>query len=149
MKAIVQRVSRAKVFIQKKEHSSIQRGLLIFLGIKAGDTPEDAKYLAEKCCSLRVFEDDQQKMNFSVREAGGSILAVSQFTLYGDTRRGNRPSFSEAAPPEIAEPLYNRFVDLLRDQLGSANVATGVFRAMMDVELTNDGPVTLILESKG
>jgi D-aminoacyl-tRNA deacylase len=149
MKAIIQRVSKAKVSIEGREHSSIQKGLLIFLGIKVGDRAEDAKRLAEKCCSLRVFEDDHRKINLSVRDVGGSLLVVSQFTLYGDTRRGNRPSFIEAAPPEIAEPLYDNFVALLRNQLGADKVATGMFRAMMDVELTNDGPVTLILESKG
>ena len=149
MKAVVQRVTSAKVSIDGREHSSIRGGLLIFLGLKIGDTSEDAKYLAEKCCSLRVFEDEHQKMNLSVKDVGGAILAVSQFTLYGDTRRGNRPSFTEAAPPEIAEPLYNDFVDALRNHLSDDKVATGIFRAMMDVELTNDGPVTLIVESKG
>jgi D-tyrosyl-tRNA(Tyr) deacylase len=149
MKALVQRVSKANVTIDGEEHSSIQSGLLIFVGIKVGDTAEDAKYLAEKCCSLRVFEDDHQKMNLSVRDVGGSVLAVSQFTLYGDTRKGNRPSFVEAAAPDAAEPLYQIFVDHLRLQLGASRVAAGVFRAMMKVELTNDGPVTVMVESKG
>jgi len=149
MKALIQRVSRASVTVEGKLYSSIEAGLLIFLGIKVNDTAEDARYIAEKSCSLRVFEDSQQKMNLSVRDVGGKVLAVSQFTLYGDTRKGNRPSFVDAAPPGIAEPLYNIFVDQLRQQLGTGKVATGMFRTMMDVELVNSGPVTVMLESKG
>jgi len=149
MKALIQRVSKASVTIDGRMYSSIEKGLLILLGIKIHDTAEDARYIAEKSCSLRVFEDDQQKMNLSVRDVGGSVLAVSQFTLYGDTRKGNRPSFIDAAPPEEAEPLYNFFVDQLRQQLGNDRVSTGLFRTMMDVELINNGPVTVMLESKG
>ena len=149
MKALIQRVSKASVTIDGRMYSSIEKGLLILLGIKIHDTAEDARYLAEKSCSLRIFEDDQQKMNLSVRDVGGSVLAVSQFTLYGDTRKGNRPSFIDAAPPEEAEPLYNIFVDQLRQQLGINRVSTGLFRTMMDVELINNGPVTVMLESKG
>lgn len=148
MRALVQRVTKASVTIDGKNFSSIGNGLLVFLGVKAGDNEKEAQYLAEKSCSLRVFEDDQHKMNLSVREVGGSVLAVSQFTLYGDARKGNRPSFVDAAPPEIAEPLYDCFVNRLRDQLGPEKVATGLFRAMMEIELTNDGPVTMMLESK-
>jgi D-aminoacyl-tRNA deacylase len=149
MKALIQRVSTASVTIDGRMYSSIEKGLLILLGIKIHDTAEDAQYIAEKSCSLRIFEDSQQKMNLSVRDVGGSVLAVSQFTLYGDTRKGNRPSFIEAAPPEEAEPLYNIFVDQLRQQLGANRVAAGLFRAMMEVELINNGPVTVMLESKG
>jgi len=149
MKALIQRVSKASVAINGTTYSSIGNGLLILVGIKTSDTEEDARSLAAKCCSLRIFEDDQQKMNLSVREVGGSALAVSQFTLYGDTRKGNRPSFIEAAPPKAAEPLYDIFVEELRARLGSEKVATGVFKAMMDVELTNSGPVTVMVESKG
>jgi len=149
MKALIQRVSKASVTIDGRMYSSIEKGLLILLGIKIHDTAEDARYLAEKSCSLRIFEDGQQKMNLSVRDVGGSVLAVSQFTLYGDTRKGNRPSFIDAAPPEEAEPLYNIFVDQLRQQLGINRVSTGLFHTMMDVELINNGPVTVMLESKG
>jgi D-tyrosyl-tRNA(Tyr) deacylase len=149
MKTLIQRVSKASVTIDGRMYSSIEKGLLILLGIKIHDTAEDARYLAEKSCSLRIFEDDQQKMNLSVRDVGGSVLAVSQFTLYGDTRKGNRPSFIDAAPPEEAEPLYNIFVDQLRQQLGINRVSTGLFHTMMDVELINNGPVTVMLESKG
>lgn len=149
MKALIQRVTKASISIDGRIYSSIEKGLLILLGIKTHDTAEDARYIAEKSCLLRIFEDDRQKMNLSVRDVGGSVLAVSQFTLYGDTRKGNRPNFIDAAPPEEAEPLYNIFVDQLRQQLGIDRVATGLFRTMMDVELVNNGPVTVMLESKG
>ncbi len=148
MRVVVQRVRRASVSIDGKLHSSIEKGLVIFLGIKSGDEEANARYLAEKCAALRIFEDEQQKMNLSVIDTGGSVLVVSQFTLYGDAQRGNRPSFVEAAPPSIAEPLYESFVKHVRRVLGAERIATGVFRAMMDVELVNDGPVTIILESK-
>ncbi len=148
MRAVVQRVSSASVTIDGKMYSSIQRGLLILLGVKTDDTESEAKYLAEKCASLRIFEDENEKMNLSVKDVNGEILAVSQFTLYGDARKGNRPSFVEAAPPQIAEPLYEKFVEYLRALLGNEKVSTGVFRAMMDVALVNDGPVTIIIESK-
>jgi D-tyrosyl-tRNA(Tyr) deacylase len=148
MKALVQRVSNASVVIDDVMHSSIGKGLLVFLGVKIGDRTEEARYLAEKCSSLRIFEDESEKMNLSVLDIGGSVLVVSQFTLYGDTRRGNRPSFVDAAPPSAAEPLYDSFVEHLRSILGDDSVVTGVFRAMMDIHLVNDGPVTLLLESK-
>lgn len=148
MKAVVQRVTSASVTIEGKLYSSIGQGLLIFLGIKTGDTQNEARYLAEKCAALRIFEDSDEKMNVSVKERGGSVLVVSQFTLYGDARKGNRPSFVDAASPDIAEPIYNECVEHLRSLLGTNRVATGVFRAMMDVALVNDGPVTIIIESK-
>jgi len=148
MRALVQRVSSASVVVDGTVTGAVDRGLLVLLGIKNGDTELDAKYMAEKCSALRIFEDEQEKMNLSVRDVGGKILAVSQFTLYGDTRKGNRPSFVDAAPPLIAEPLYNSFVRELRALLGVDAVATGVFRAMMDVQLINDGPVTFIVESR-
>lgn len=148
MRALIQRVSSAGVTIDGTEVSRIGPGLLVLLGIKSGDTDQDAVYVAEKCAALRIFEDDQEKMNLSVQDVKGEVLAVSQFTLYGDTRKGNRPSFVEAAPPAVAEPLYEQFVAALRRVLGPERVKTGVFRAMMKVDLVNDGPVTVIVESK-
>jgi D-tyrosyl-tRNA(Tyr) deacylase len=128
---------------------SIGAGLLVLLGVRTGDSQADAAALAERCAALRIFEDPDGKMNLSVQDTGGSVLVVSQFTLYGDTRRGNRPSFTDAAPPELAESLYEDFVRRLRASLGDNRVATGVFRAMMQVELVNDGPVTVMVESRG
>jgi D-aminoacyl-tRNA deacylase len=148
MRALVQRVKQCSVTIEGKLHSSIEMGMLIFLGIKNGDTEIDAEYLAERCSSLRIFEDETGKMNLSVKDVKGEAMVVSQFTLYGDARKGNRPSFTEAAAPKIAETLYDRFIKHLQKQLGEQHVASGVFRAMMDVKLVNDGPVTLMLESK-
>ncbi|HTK81599.1 MAG TPA: D-aminoacyl-tRNA deacylase [Bacteroidota bacterium] len=148
MRALIQRVSRASVSIGGASESEIGKGMLIFLGVTHNDASEDAEYLADRCAALRIFEDDQGKMNLSVGESGGSALVVSQFTLYADTRKGNRPSFVDAARPEIAEQRYNDFVTALRSRLGEPGVRTGVFRAMMDVQLNNDGPVTIMLESK-
>jgi D-aminoacyl-tRNA deacylase len=148
MKAIVQRVTRAQVSIGGSLQSRIGPGLVVLLGIKTGDTDKDAVYLAEKCASLRIFEDEHEKMNLALRDVGGSMLVISQFTLYGDTRKGNRPSFVEAAIPSEAEPLYEKFTAHARVLLGEEKVQTGVFRAMMDVELVNSGPVTITVESK-
>lgn len=148
MRALVQRVSEASVWIDGKNHAAIRAGMLIFLGITHTDKEADAEYLAAKCSHLRMFEDGEGKLNLSVGEIGGGILIVSQFTLFGDTRKGNRPGFQEAAAPEHAEPLYEFFAQTLRNELGAGNVATGLFRAMMKVQLVNDGPVTLMLESK-
>lgn len=148
MRALIQRVRRCTVMIDGKAHSSIGHGMLILLGVKYTDEVSDAIFLADRCAALRVFDDPQGKMNLAIREVGGAAIIVSQFTLYGDTRRGNRPSYSDAAPPEQAEALYEQFVRQLKTTLGDANVATGVFRAMMDVELVNDGPVTVLVESK-
>lgn len=147
MRALIQRVKRGSVSIDGQTHSKVGKGLVILLGVKEGDTDEDARYLSDKSAALRVFDDDKGKMNLSVRDVGGSALVVSQFTLYGDTRRGNRPSFTDAARPELAEKLYENFVSYLRQQLGEGNVETGSFRAMMDVEIINDGPVTILLVS--
>ncbi|MCG8604077.1 D-aminoacyl-tRNA deacylase [bacterium] len=122
-------------------------GLVILLGVRNGDSVVDAKFLAEKCANLRIFTDDSGKFNHSCLDVGGEALVVSQFTLYGDTRKGRRPSFIDAAPPENSEPLYRKFIRLM-EELG-IKVSTGVFGAMMTVEIHNDGPVTLMLESKG
>jgi D-tyrosyl-tRNA(Tyr) deacylase len=146
MRAVVQRVSRARVVVGQEVVGEIGRGLLILLGITHADTPQQAEWLADKIVSLRVFEDDEGKMNRGVAEVGGAVLVVSQFTLYGDCRKGRRPSFVDAAPPEIAIPLYEAFVAGVRAH--GIKAATGRFGAMMDVELVNDGPVTLIVDSK-
>src|SRR5205809_3851003 len=135
MRAVIQRVSSARVVIDGREHSRIGAGILVLLGIEKEDTPEDAQLLARRITELRIFEDDAGKMNRSIIEAGGQILAVSQFTLLGDCRKGRRPSFDPAAPPDVARTLYEQFVKEIAG-LGIA-VATGVFQAMMDVELTN------------
>ena len=148
MRALVQRVKRCSVTIEGKLHSSIQNGILILLGIKNGDTEADADALAERCVSLRIFDDEAGKMNLSIKERKGGVMVVSQFTLYGDTRKGNRPSYTDAAPSHSAEALYHRFLNHIQSQLEGQQVASGVFRAMMDVELINDGPVTLMIESK-
>lgn len=147
MRAVVQRVKEAWVSIDGRVVGKIPQGLLVLLGVGEGDTEEDARYLAEKISNLRVFSDDQGKMNLSVRETGGEILAVSQFTLYGDCRKGRRPSFSSAAHPDVANQLYLDFVNVLRNQ--GLRVETGVFQAHMEVGLVNDGPVTLIVSSGG
>jgi D-tyrosyl-tRNA(Tyr) deacylase len=148
MRALVQRVKRCAVIIDGQPFSSIATGMLIFLGVKDGDDKSDAAYLAERCALLRIFEDAGGKMNLSLNDVQGEAMVVSQFTLYGDTRKGNRPSFSDAASPQIAEGLYEDFVHELKNKLSEKRVSTGVFRAMMDVELINDGPVTLILQKE-
>ncbi|MBW1956744.1 MAG: D-tyrosyl-tRNA(Tyr) deacylase [Deltaproteobacteria bacterium] len=145
MRAVVQRVKECTVVVKGESVGSIEKGLLVFLGVHREDTPADAEYLAQKIASLRIFEDDTGKMNRSLVEVAGSILVVSQFTLYGDCRKGRRPSFIDAAPPDLAQTLYDHFVELLR-KIG-VPVETGWFQAMMEVTLVNDGPVTLILES--
>jgi D-tyrosyl-tRNA(Tyr) deacylase len=140
VRALVQRVSRAAVEVHGDEVASIGAGLLVLLGVRTGDTAEQADRLAGKVERLRVFEDADGKLNLSVRDVGGELLCVSQFTLYGDARKGNRPSFVDAAPPELAEPLYER----VRSALGAQG---GAFGAHMSVSLVNDGPVTLLLEA--
>ncbi|MSS71681.1 MAG: D-tyrosyl-tRNA(Tyr) deacylase [Candidatus Latescibacteria bacterium] len=145
MRVLIQRVSRAGVSVDGSIVSEIGSGLILLVGVGAGDGPEDAAALAEKCAHLRIFEDEAGKMNRSALEVKGEVLAISQFTLYGDTRKGRRPSFVEAAPPERARPLYEAFVECLRG-LG-LRVGTGVFGAHMQVEIHNDGPVTIMVES--
>ena len=145
MRAVVQRVRRAKVTINDFTSGEIGLGLLVLLGVGHEDTEADAAYLAEKIAGLRIFEDDGGKMNRSVQEAGGSVLTVSQFTLYGDVRRGKRPSFDDAAPPERARHLYEFFVARIR--AAGLRCETGRFQEMMRVELVNEGPVTILLDS--
>ena len=145
MRAVIQRVTRARVTVDERITGEIGNGLVVLLGVAREDTKADADYLASKIVALRIFDDDAGKMNLSVKDVGGGLLVVSQFTLYGDVRRGLRPSWSDAAPPEIAEPLYDYFVETTRKLIQP--VETGSFRATMQVELVNDGPVTLILES--
>ncbi len=145
MKAVVQRVQNAKVEVDKRVVGKIDKGMLVFLGVGKDDTRTDAEHLARKIVELRMFEDAQGKMNLSLAETKGSVLVVSQFTLYGDCAKGRRPSFDAAADPVKGEELYNYFVAQLRQT--NCPVETGVFRAMMDVSLVNDGPVTFVLES--
>ena len=145
MRAVVQRVSRAQVSVNGEIAGKIGLGLLVLLGVGCDDTEADASYLAGKIAGLRVFEDDRGKMNRSVQDAGGSVLAVSQFTLYGDVRRGKRPSFDSAAPPEKARQLYEFFVERIRS--AGLRCETGRFQEMMKVELVNEGPVTILLDS--
>ena len=145
MRAVVQRVSRARVTVQEEVTGKIDRGLLVLVGVGAADTEADADYLADKISGLRIFEDEHGKMNLSLSEIAGSVLAVSQFTLYGDVRRGKRPSFDAAAPPEKARMLYEYFVERIR--AAGLRCETGRFQEMMQVELVNDGPVTILLDS--
>ncbi len=155
MKAVVQRVSKASVVVEKENYSAqIEKGLLILLGIKIGDTENDVKFVADKCSSLRIFsrrdavaEDENNKMNISVKDIDGEVLVISQFTLYGETAKGNRPSFIEAAKPDEAIPLYESFIRRMKQNLGEQNVKSGIFGAMMDINLVNYGPVTVMVDS--
>jgi len=146
MRAVLQRVTRACVRVGGETVGETGPGLVVLLGVARDDTEADARYLVEKTVALRVFDDGEGRMNLSVVEAGGSLLVVSQFTLYGDVRRGRRPSWIEAAPPGVAEPLYESFVAEARRSVG--RVETGSFRRMMEVELVGDGPVTILLDSR-
>src|SRR5262245_13357868 len=146
MRGVVQRVTEARVDVAGQTVGEIGAGLLVLLGVARDDTAEDAEYLAEKITNLRIFDDEQGKMNRSLLDTGGAMFVVSQFTLYGDVRRGRRPSYSDAAEPEKASELYERFVEIVRGH--GIRVETGVFQAMMKVSLTNDGPVTILLDSR-
>ena len=146
MRAVVQRVSRAEVRVDGRVTGRVGKGLAVLLGVARGDAEQDAAFLAEKVAALRIFEDGAGKMNLSVRDVGGGALVVSQFTLLGDARKGNRPGFVDAASPEEANALYERFCAMLRER--GVEVATGVFRASMEVELVNEGPVTILLDSR-
>ena len=149
MKAVVQRVKSASVTISEQNYfQEIDKGLLILLGIKTSDNEEDVNFVADKCCNLRIFEDAEDKMNRSVKEVNGEMLIISQFTLYGETAKGNRPSFTYAAKPEEAIPLYEKFVSRVKTNLGDEKVKVGIFGAMMDLQLVNYGPVTVLVESK-
>lgn len=146
MKAIIQRVKKAKVFINDKVIGEIGKGMVVFLGVRKGDTPGDAQYLAEKILNLRIFDDKNQKMNLSLMDIKGEVLIVSEFTLYGDCSKGRRPDFIEAAPQDCALQLYNLFVELIKKS--NFKIVTGEFKAYMIVEIHNDGPATFLLESK-
>ena len=147
MRAVVQRVAEARVTVAGRVTGAIQKGLLVLLAIEEADTAEDTEWLSGKLTRLRIFNDDAGVMNRSVQEIGGDVLLVSQFTLFASTRKGNRPSYSRSARPEIAVPLYERFIARLTQDLGKP-IATGEFGAHMDVSLINDGPVTIIIDSK-
>lgn len=146
MRVVLQRVSRAEVRVAGEVTGSIGAGYVVLAGFSPADAEDALAWMADKIVGLRLFGDAEGKMNRSLAEVGGGLLVVSQFTLYGDARKGRRPSFTDAAPPEVAVPLYERFVALLRERAGGLPVKTGQFGAMMEVELVNDGPVTLVLE---
>jgi len=146
LRAVVQRVSRAEVRVDGKATGKISNGLCVLLGVHREDEQDDIRWMAEKLVNLRIFEDDSGKMNRSLLDVGGSLLVVSQFTLYGDCRKGRRPSFVEAAGPDKAKAFYENFIEMVRSM--GIQTAEGVFQAMMDVELTNQGPVTLVVDSR-
>ncbi|HOJ87422.1 MAG TPA: D-aminoacyl-tRNA deacylase [Pseudothermotoga sp.] len=146
MRAVVQRVHRAKVFVNNEIVGSIERGLLVFLGVGKNDTQADVEWICDKIANLRVFEDNDGKMNLSVTQVRGEILVISQFTLYGDCRHGRRPSFSDAASPDLGQVFYRSFVEVMKSKI--EKVSEGVFGAHMEIEALNDGPVTLLLDSE-
>jgi D-aminoacyl-tRNA deacylase len=149
MRALVQRVTQGSVFIEKENYSAeIGKGMVILLGVKEGDTEDDVVFVADKCSNLRIFEDENEKMNLSLKDINGEVLVISQFTLYGDARKGNRPSFTDAARPELANNLYEKFIERMKQNLGGEKVKNGIFAAMMLVKIFNDGPVTILVESK-
>lgn len=149
MRALVQKVKEGGVSIAEENYSAeIKKGLVILLGVTHGDGENEVNFVADKCSNLRVFPDENGKMNRSVKDVGGEVLVISQFTLYGDARKGNRPSYTEAAKPELAENLYEKFIERMKLNLGDEKVKTGIFGAMMEVKIINDGPVTIIVESK-
>jgi D-tyrosyl-tRNA(Tyr) deacylase len=149
MRAIVQRVSEGGVYIQNEEYKAeIGKGFVILLGIKFDDTNEDLIFVADKCSNLRIFEDENEKMNLSLKDIDGQVLVISQFTLYGDAQKGNRPSFVDAARPEIAIAIYEKFIERMKSNIGSDKIKCGIFGSMMKVKILNDGPVTIFVESK-
>jgi len=149
LRVVVQRVSEGSVTIPgEKYEAKIGNGLVVLLGIKIGDGEKDVTFLADKCCNLRIFEDENDKMNLSIKDINGEMLIISQFTLYGDAQKGNRPGFTDAARPEEAIPLYEKFIARVKENIGDEKVKTGIFGAMMMVKIFNEGPVTIIIESK-
>lgn len=149
MRALVQRVKEGGVIIPTKNYEQkIGHGIVLLLGVKEGDTIEDVNFVADKCCNLRIFNDENDKMNLSIKDVNGEMLIISQFTLYGNAQKGNRPSYSESANPELANDLYSKFNERVRNNIGIEKVKTGIFAAMMDVNLINEGPVTIMVESK-
>jgi D-tyrosyl-tRNA(Tyr) deacylase len=149
MKVVIQRVSEGSVSIPEENYDArIGKGLVVLVGIRTGDGEKDVTFLADKCCSLRIFEDENDKMNLSVKDINGEMLIISQFTLYGDAQKGNRPGFTDAAKPEEAIPLYKKFIARVRENISESKVKTGMFGAMMMVKIFNDGPVTIIIDSK-
>jgi D-tyrosyl-tRNA(Tyr) deacylase len=149
MRAVVQRVTQGGVNIPAQKYScEIGQGMVVLVGIRNNDTEEDVFFVADKCTNLRIFGDDDIKMNLALKDINGEVLVISQFTLYGETSKGNRPSFTEAARPELAIPLYNKFIERMKENLGVDKVKEGLFGEMMEVKIINDGPVTVIVESK-
>jgi len=149
MKVVVQRVTEGSVSVREKNYETkIGKGLVVLLGIKTGDNEKDLTFLADKCCNLRIFEDENDKMNLSIKDIDGEMLIISQFTLYGDAQKGNRPGFTDAAKPDEAIPLYEKFIARVKENIGESKVKTGIFGAMMMVKIFNDGPVTIIIDSK-
>lgn len=149
MRAVVQRVSEGGVYIDSEDYKAeIGKGIVILLGVNIEDTGEDLEFLVKKCSNLRIFDDEEGKMNLSVQDVDGEVLVISQFTLYGDAQKGNRPSYIEAARPPLAEPMYDDFVNSMKAELGDEKVKRGIFGAMMQVKIINDGPVTIIIESR-
>ena len=149
MRVVVQRVSEGGVEIAESDYRrDIGRGMVVLLGIKSGDSEKDVNFLADKCSNLRIFEDENDKMNLSVKDIEGEALIISQFTLYGDASRGNRPGFTDAARPDEAIPLYEKFINRMKQNLGGDRIQSGIFGAMMNVKFINDGPVTIIIDSK-
>ncbi|WP_161877842.1 D-aminoacyl-tRNA deacylase [Alkalibacterium sp. MB6] len=146
MRVVIQRVTKAKVIVENETVGEIKKGFLLLVGVEEADTEEDVDYIVRKVVNMRIFEDDQEKMNRSLKDVGGDILSISQFTLHADTKKGNRPSFIAAAKPDVAQELYEQFNEKLR--ANELKVETGVFGAHMDVALTNDGPVTILVDSK-
>lgn len=146
MRVVIQRVTQAKVIVENETVGEIKKGFLLLVGVEEADTEEDVDYIVRKVVNMRIFEDDQEKMNRSLKDVGGDILSISQFTLHADTKKGNRPSFIAAAKPDVAQELYEQFNEKIR--ANELKVETGVFGAHMDVALTNDGPVTILVDSK-